>query len=292
MATNPCVAGMPVTPPLPPLTLRQILLVHLIVFQEAVFGYHVCGYEIFRWLDIICDTFYLESYSIAFLSWSGDFIPRLPDMSRIKTSYIYRAYIMRMRCDTFCAIMQPFVEQHLESKLLRRTTGFALWVTDRSFTELLGLSNATEWRRFRAIPYILLVSDLRGFHNPPGHSVLLINDGHGEEYIFDGTIDQYGWNWVTHWLMTKDELVESHMDLSQAPYLEEYFGGDQIIRAEALSMNNEYGYWAVASRRMEQIFEQVDWHSLRGCAEDEIEAQIRTLSRANFAGAYEEAVAQ
>jgi hypothetical protein len=110
MATNPCVAGMPVTPPLPPLTLRQILLVHLIVFQEAVFGYHVYGYEIFRWLDIICDTFYSESYSIAVLSSSGDFTPRLPDMSRIKTSYIYRAYIMRMRCDTFCAIMQPFVE--------------------------------------------------------------------------------------------------------------------------------------------------------------------------------------
>ncbi|KAL1800026.1 hypothetical protein ACET3X_000368 [Alternaria dauci] len=181
---------------------------------------------------------------------------------------------MWMKCDTFCAIMQPFVDQHLD--------------------KLLGLSNPTIWTSFRAVPDLLLLTEVQDFDDPPDHSVLMITtDSHGEKYFFDGTIDQYGWDWRTNWLMTEKELMESHIDLSQVPcFQDDDFEDVKATRAVAMGMDNEYGYWAIASRRMEQIFRQIDWDALRGCAEGEIEERIRLLSRASFAGAFEETMAQ
>jgi hypothetical protein len=145
--------------------------------------------------------------------------------------------------------------------------------------------------RFLAIPQLRLVSDTENLSSIIGHSVLLITDGNGEKHMFDDTIDQYGRDWKKHWLMTKEELMRSHMNLGRG-LKKRPEGEAAALRARLDGGKYQHGYWAVASRRMEQIFHELDWMSLRGYTEDDIEARIRSLSKTKLVGAYEEALAQ
>jgi hypothetical protein len=146
--------------------------------------------------------------------------------------------------------------------------------------------------RFLAIPQLRLVSDSENLSSIIGHSVLLITDGNSEKHMFDGTTDQYGRNWITHWLMTKEELMRSHMNLGRG-FQKRPEGEAAALRARLDGGKYQHGYWAVASRRMEHIFHELDWTTpLRGYTEDDIEARIRSLSKTKLVDAYEEALAQ
>ncbi|KAG9192567.1 hypothetical protein G6011_11301 [Alternaria panax] len=281
MAANPNVASMPVAAPLPPLSLHQILLVYLIVFQEALFGYPVHEFNVVKYLP---SSLHMP-FPVCLFTSNKDSTLSLPDMSQIDEDHVYRAWLMQMKCDTFCTIMQPFVKRLLQGKLLRLTTDFAPSTDDWSWIELLGLSSPIEWIRFLATPEFVLVLEQQDPLDRPGHSSLAIIDAHGKKYIFDGTIDQYGRNWRTHWLMTEDEFMGSHVDLSPVPPFQGCLGGDNAVRAEVMDIQNQHGYLAVASMRMGQIFQEVDWASLRGRTEDEMEVHIRLLSMVNLVGA-------
>ena len=163
--------------------------------------------------------------------------------------------------------------------------------SDLTETALLNLIPATEWRTFVAIPQFCPIEDMEELSLLVGHSVLVVPDNNGEEHIFDGTIDQYGQDWKTHWLMTKAEVMSSH-HMRPDEGFQDWTGDKDDFRTTLRDVKHQGGYWAVASRRMKQIFQELDWRSLHGLGEDDIEARIRSLSRAKFAGAYEEAVTQ
>jgi hypothetical protein len=132
------------------------------------------------------------------------------------------------------------------------------------------------------------------------HSCILISDGNGGGYVVDGTADQYGRYWKAHWFMTLKELIKNYldpMDPAEGRIWTTIRRGGVAIRnrlegPECPHGSQTIGYWVVARRRMEQIFQGLDWNSLRGLSEDDIEEQIRYRSKAWFAGAFKEAQAK
>ena len=109
--------------------------------------------------------------------------------------------------------------------------------------------------------------------------------------IFDATLDQYGLHWKTHSLLTKEQVVASHMS-------EQGFESRSEERwsklSETLSKRNDsYGYWAnVVSQRMKELFEDLDWESLGGLSEEGLESKVRAIATDKLVGAWEEAQAQ
>jgi hypothetical protein len=97
---------------LPALSLRQILLVHLIVFQEAVFGYHFYEFDFIKWTERRVQPI----APAGLFSWDHDSELRRPDPARLSSDSVYRASIMRNNCDTFCAIMQHFVDSNIQGE--------------------------------------------------------------------------------------------------------------------------------------------------------------------------------
>ena len=132
------------------------------------------------------------------------------------------------------------------------------------------------------------------------HSCLLVSDGHGESYVVDGTANQYGRNWKAHWFMTLKQLSANYLnplDPARGRIWTTTREGEVATRKrlegpECPHGSQTVGYWVVERRRMEQIFQELDWNSLRGLSEDDIEEQIRSLCKARFAGAFKEAQAQ
>ena len=129
------------------------------------------------------------------------------------------------------------------------------------------------------------------------HSCLLISDGNDGNYVLDGTADQFGRNWKTHWFMAAKELIANflHPKYSNPSDIWTTNEKGEVTKCERLEgkdcSHGEWtvGYWVVARRRMEQIFQELDWTSLRGLSDDNVEERIRSLSKAKFEGAFEEA---
>jgi hypothetical protein len=84
--------------------------------------------------------------------------------------------------------------------------------------------------------------------------------------------------------MTKAEVMSSH-HINPDDGFQGWTGDKDDFRTTLGDVKHQRGYWAVASRRIEQMFQEVDWMSLRGQVEGDIDARIRSLSRARFAGA-------
>jgi len=110
--------------PHPSLSLREILLVHLLVFQEAVLAFFIqdfigpvrlvlnkCAYPVYQFLWM------LESNVVCV------------NREKFDNEEKYRAFIMRFKCDTFCFIMQRFVRANLQSK---EPHSFCLSITNQS----------------------------------------------------------------------------------------------------------------------------------------------------------------
>ncbi|KAI4662474.1 uncharacterized protein J4E79_004764 [Alternaria viburni] len=255
MATESPQAGVRVAATLPALSLRKILLVHLIIFQEALFGCHVFGIRI-SWLNRTSRPGVPEALFDYDRSEFGS-----PDPTRLSPGSEYRAVVFKHYCETFCIMMKPFVTRHLCGK------------------EQGPLDNWAEMDE--------LIS----------HSCLLISDGNDGNYVFDGTADQYGRDWKTHWFMAREELVANFLDPKYSDPRDIWTTDKQgevakCERLEGKDCSHGYwavGYWVVARRRMEQIFQELNWASLRGLSDDDVEERIRSLSMAKFEGAFEEA---
>lgn len=130
------------------------------------------------------------------------------------------------------------------------------------------------------------------------HSCLLVSDGNGDKHVLDGTADQYGRNWKTHWFMAAKELIANFLDPEHSDPKKHIWvtnENGEITVCERLEGKDcshgerTVGYWVVARRRMEQIFQELNWTSLRGLSDDDVEERIRSLSKAKFEGAFEDA---
>lgn len=125
-------------------------------------------------------------------------------------------------------------------------------------------------------------------HNHAVHSCLSIVEDNDEELFFDATLDQYGLHWKTHSLLTKKQVVASHVS-------EQGFESRSDERWDKLSeilfkQNDVCGYWArVVRQRMEELFECLDWKSLHGLSEEGLESTVRAIATEKLVGAWEEA---
>ncbi|KAI4922627.1 hypothetical protein J4E90_001060 [Alternaria incomplexa] len=264
MATESPQAGVRVAATLPALSLRQILLVHLIIFQEALFGCHVFGIRI-SWLNRTSQPGVPEALFDYDRSEFGS-----PDPTRLSPGSEYRAVVFKHYCETFCIMMKPF---------------------------LLGTGYTVTWINFIAKPHFRILADWAEMNQLIYHSCLLVSNGNGENHVLDGTADQYGRNWKTHWFMTGKELIANFLDPKYSNPREIWTTNEQgevakCERLEGKDCSHGYwavGYWVVARRRMEQIFRELNWTSLRGLSDDDVEERIRSLSKAKFEGAFAEA---
>ncbi|CAA9961881.1 hypothetical protein PTMSG1_05258 [Pyrenophora teres f. maculata] len=246
---------MSATLPHPPLDLRKVLLVHLLVFQEAVFALQIDDF------DVIGFDYYTYDYPVYIFQSRS--VPGPVDMGRFDNDKVYRAVVMKFHCDNFCVVMERFIQNNI-----RRLLSIATSVTRIVF-------KATP--AFRAIRQPIIHEDM--------HSCLLVTENN-KEMILDGTIDQYGLEWRTHWLLTKEAAMASHMGDLDPRDDDEW----EEIRKSLSDPYFYHGYWGgVADRRIEELFETLDWESLRGLSEAEIESSIRAIARNKFVGAYEEA---
>ncbi|KAI4928290.1 uncharacterized protein J4E92_005774 [Alternaria infectoria] len=279
MATESPQAGVRVAATLPAHSLRQILLVHLIIFQEALFGCHVFGIRI-SWLNRTSRPGVPE----ALFDYDRSEFGR-PDTSRLSPGSEYRAVIFKHYCETFCVMMKPFVTRHLCGK------------EQGPLDKLLGIGHTVTWINFIAKPHFRILTDWAEMHELISHSCLLISDGNDGNYVFDGTADQYGRDWKTHWFMAREELVANFLDPKYSDPRDIWTTDEQgevakCERLEGKDCNHGYwavGYWVVARRRMEQIFQELNWASLRGLSDDDVEERIRSLSMAKFEAVFEEA---
>ncbi|KAI4930061.1 hypothetical protein J4E85_004685 [Alternaria conjuncta] len=243
MATESPQAGVRVAATLPALSLRKILLVHLIIFQEALFGCHVFGIRI-SWLNRTSRPGVPEALFDYDRSEFGS-----PDPTRLSPG------------------------------------------------KLLGIGHTVTWINFIAKPHFRILTDWAEMDELISHSCLLISDGNDGNYVFDGTADQYGRDWKTHWFMAREELVANFLDPKYSDPRDIWTTDEQgevakCERLEGKDCSHGYwavGYWVVARRRMEQIFQELNWASLRGLSDDDVEERIRSLSMAKFEGAFEEA---
>jgi len=55
----------------------------------------------------------------------------------------------------------------------------------------------------------------------------------------------------------------------------------------------EHGYWGtIINQRMEDLFETLDWESLHGRSDVNLESTVRIIAKDKFLGAYDEATSQ
>ncbi|KAH6872561.1 hypothetical protein BKA58DRAFT_456157 [Alternaria rosae] len=272
MTTESPQASLRVAATLQAFSLHQILLVHLIIFQEALFGCHIFGIRT-SWLKRTTRP----GIPTALFEYDRSNFGR-PDTTRLSPESECRAVIFNHYCETFCVMMKPFITQYL--------------------CELLGIGHAVTWISFIAKPRFRLLENWAEMDKLISHSCLLIPDGNGGNHVLDGTPDQYERNWKTHWFMAAKELIANFMDteysdperriwttnekgeVAMCEWLEgtDCSHGDWMIRD-----------WVVTRRRMEQTFQELNWESLRGLSDDDVEERIRHLSKAKFRGAFEEA---
>ncbi|KAG9386221.1 hypothetical protein A1F94_002971 [Pyrenophora tritici-repentis] len=174
---------MSATLPQRPLSLREVLLVHFLVFQEAVLALPIYEFDF---------TGPLSGYS-PYPVYEYQLRPnqdRVPvDIRQFHNDEVYRAIVMRLNCDNFCVRMERFVQSNIQ-RLLSTTI---------SVSRIVFMANS----RFRT-------TSLAGLRQEEMHSCLLVTEDN-REMILDGTIDQYGLNWRTSWLLTREEAMDSHM---------------------------------------------------------------------------------
>jgi hypothetical protein len=121
MATESPQAGVHAVT-LPTLSLRQILLVHLIIFQEALFACHVPGINI-SWMNQATQT------DVPIALFTGEGRLHSPDTVRLNSDNAYRAVIFKHYCETFCVMMKPFITRHLYSENQGPLDSLRLWTS-------------------------------------------------------------------------------------------------------------------------------------------------------------------
>ncbi|KAF1830050.1 hypothetical protein BDW02DRAFT_473951, partial [Decorospora gaudefroyi] len=252
------------TSSVPTLTPHQVLFIHLIIWQQAVFAYPIPKIK-----NIVSIQGQMRSDFPIWL-FTPDFqsARSCADPTRFDQDRIYRALVMSNWCDTFCVTMEPMVK--------------------RAVRDLFRNYGPVQSIRFIPKPHLLLVRSARDVHRDVGHSCLQITDGNGEKFVFDGTTDQFGLDWKTHWLMPRREIEENHMKVEHGFSMLVRWKEDEagVLLGDPTFM---HGYWIVARGRMEELFQEMEWSSFCGLSEADIEIRVRALGQSKFKGAYEEA---
>ncbi|RMZ73365.1 hypothetical protein GMOD_00007871 [Pyrenophora seminiperda CCB06] len=263
MGDTPAPASMSAALPRPSLSLREILLIHFVIYQEAVFA------MLFQEI-VIPTTWVPYKHRVHQYTWNTRSAFKHVDTARFTTNLLYRAIIMRFECDTFCLVMEPFVQRNLQ-KLLDTTI----------------VVNPVVFIAKPSLRAIERLDELEQVH----HSCLMVIEDN-RKLIFDGTIDQYGLPWETHWLLTEEELIASHME--EGGYISRSDSGrDGWDSCRRYISGKRFGYWTTtASQRMAKLFETLDWESLRGRSEVDLVSAIRIIAKRRFVGAYEETLSQ
>ena len=97
--------------PRPSLNLREILLVHLLVFHRAVFASFILDFTgpcLFTLKRRAYPVYIFQSILVSNLV--------CVDREKFNDDDKYRAFIMGFRCDTFCPITERFVQDNLQGK--------------------------------------------------------------------------------------------------------------------------------------------------------------------------------
>lgn len=119
----------------------------------------------------------------------------------------------------------------------------------------------------------------------PAHFVLSVK-AEGTEVIFDGTLQQFGWD-SESWLQPWDEVLEAKVETRAGP-----FWDDGPIKAETLNDSAtrcDDGFWVVAKERMRDLCVGLNWEELRSLEEVERLERVKKQADEKFAGTYEEA---
>lgn len=122
---------------------------------------------------------------------------------------------------------------------------------------------------------------LRGFA-PLEHSVLEITTNSGEELIFDGTGEQFGWN-AAGWMIDKADIIRNYVkgqsEMVETPAHEKEAEKQRIL-------DSHHGMWKLVLEKMEELLEELDWHGFRGLEDEEIRTRVREQARQKFEGCF------
>jgi hypothetical protein len=118
----------------------------------------------------------------------------------------------------------------------------------------------------------------------PYHSVLYVTANDGTEFIMDGTGEQFAWP-RSSWLLPANEYFKTRVEkgiwrrTSEAAKV-----------ATKKHMEARLGYWALVPERMEGLFKELSWDTLKALPrEDRVEA-VKEQAQAKFADAWEEVI--
>ncbi|KAH7062930.1 hypothetical protein BKA63DRAFT_189219 [Paraphoma chrysanthemicola] len=118
-------------------------------------------------------------------------------------------------------------------------------------------------RWFNVAPLPVLV--LQRATNPFGwfsHSVLVVTEENGREWVMDGTPQQFGWPRST-WLMAMGNFLAERVIEDYADWADERkrnFCGEGL---------RTWPFWVEAEKRMKQLFEELKWDHLATLSREE-----------------------
>lgn len=114
---------------------------------------------------------------------------------------------------------------------------------------------------------------------PPIHSVLEIKTASGEELIFDGTPEQFGWS-ETAWTQDKGEIEAYYVEGQTCMW---GFPEDEKERLKEIVLDSDLRPWGTLYRQMDELLAELDWNTLKDLGDDEVCSSVRNQPRRKFA---------
>jgi len=94
---------------------------------------------------------------------------------------------------------------------------------------------------------------------PPTHSVLEIKTTSGDELVFDGTPEQFGWN-DTAWTQDKSEIEPYYVEGQEGMW---EFSEDEKERLKEIVLESDPRPWGILYWLMDELLAELDWDTLR-----------------------------
>lgn len=113
---------------------------------------------------------------------------------------------------------------------------------------------------------------------PPIHSVLEITTIRGEEFIFDGTPEQFGWS-DSAWTQDKKDIEMYYVE-GQTGMWES--NDDDKRQLRRLVLETDPRPWSILFAQMEELLAQLDWDMFKGFDDGELWRRITDQARRKF----------
>lgn len=117
---------------------------------------------------------------------------------------------------------------------------------------------------------------------PPIHSVLEIKTTAGEELIFDGTPEQFGWS-DTAWTQDKGEVERYYVE-GQTGMWE--FPDTEKARLKDIVLESHPQPWGSLYKQMDELLAELDWNTFNGLDEEVLCQTVRDQAQRKFATGY------